>query len=49
MKIFVFLLLLPIISGQFNYEVDDTPGLGRQFDGIGGLSGGGVSMYFCTY
>jgi hypothetical protein len=25
------------------YIVDDTPGYGRRFDGIGGLSGGGVS------
>jgi len=25
------------------YVVDDSVGLGRQFDGIGGLSGGGVS------
>lgn len=25
------------------YEVSDEQGLGRRFDGIGGLSGGGVS------
>ena len=29
-----------------DYVVDDTPGLGRRFDGIGGLSGGGVSARF---
>ena len=29
-------------SGQ-DYIIDDTHGLGRRFDGIGGLSGGGVS------
>ena len=26
------------------YVVDDSVGLGRRFDGIGGLSGGGVSQ-----
>ena len=30
-------------SGQQSYVVDPSVGLGRQFDGIGGLSGGGVS------
>lgn len=29
------------------YVLDDRLGLGRQFDGIGGLSGGGVG-YLCT-
>lgn len=28
--------------GDNVYVLDDTPGLGRVFDGIGGLSGGGV-------
>ena len=28
------------------YVIDDTGGLGRRFDGIGGLSGGGVSTRF---
>jgi galactosylceramidase len=28
---------------QPTYVVDASVGLGRQFDGIGGLSGGGVS------
>lgn len=27
------------------YMVDDSFGLGRWFDGIGGLSGGGVGVY----
>ena len=26
-----------------DYTLDDSVGLGRMFDGIGGLSGGGVS------
>ena len=25
------------------YDIDDSLGFGRQFDGIGGISGGGVS------
>jgi hypothetical protein len=29
------------------YIIDPSPGLGRQFDGIGGLSGGGVSTKVC--
>ena len=28
------------------YYIDDSCGYGRQFDGIGGISGGGVSTYF---
>ena len=27
------------------YTVDISEGLGRRFDGIGGLNGGGVSVY----
>ena len=30
------------ISVDTTYQVDDSKGLGRRFDGIGGLSGGGV-------
>ncbi len=30
-----------------SYLVDDVGGIGRRFDGIGGLSGGGVSA--CSY
>lgn len=35
----------PLRADAQTYVVDDTVGLGRQFDGIGGLSGGGVSLY----
>ena len=31
---------------SFGYVIDDSVGLGRRFDGIGGLSGGGVSGVF---
>ena len=27
------------------YKIDDTSGLGRNFDGIGAISGGGVSFF----
>ena len=39
------LLLVACVSGSAAqaYTIDDSPGLGRTFDGIGGLSGGGVS------
>lgn len=43
---FVFLSIFLYISvclGE-DYDLDDTTGLGRSFDGIGGLSGGGVSV-----
>ena len=30
--------------GSQTYLVDDSVGLGRRFDGVGGLSGGGVSL-----
>jgi len=32
-----------IIDVRADYILDDSVGLGRMFDGIGGLSGGGVS------
>jgi len=35
-------------SAQF-YVIDDRIGLGREFDGIGGLSGGGVSEVLFTF
>ena len=35
-------LQIAVINGQ-TYILDDSKGLGRRFDGIGGLSGGGVS------
>ena len=37
------ILLCGVVVGDNVYVLDDTPGLGRVFDGIGGLSGGGVS------
>lgn len=33
-----------IISSSGDYLIDDRIGLGRTFDGVGGLSGGGVSL-----
>lgn len=43
---FVFLSIFICISvclGE-DYDIDDKTGFGRSFDGIGGLSGGGVSV-----
>ena len=36
------LLILLAVGVSGDYVVDDTGGVGRMFDGIGGLSGGGV-------
>ena len=33
------------LSSSSTYKVDDSKGLGRRFDGIGGLSGGGVGEF----
>lgn len=33
------------IAASDTYTVDDSLGLGRRFDGIGGLSGGGVGAW----
>jgi len=30
-------------GGEDTYIFDDSPGLGRMFHGVGGISGGGVS------
>lgn len=35
-----------VCSADNNYFIDDTGGFGRTFDGIGGLSGGGVRATF---
>ena len=45
LKVFNFLLILHLQNyvKSENYIVDNSNGLGRIFDGIGGLSGGGVS------
>ena len=37
------LLVATIAAADESYILDDSVGLGRRFDGIGGLSGGGVS------
>ena len=45
--VFVMLLCLslqPGVTRGASYTLDDSGGLGRRFDGIGGLSGGGVSI-----
>ena len=39
----VNLLAVLAVVVSADYVVDDSSGLGRMFDGIGGLSGGGVS------
>jgi len=39
----IFTLMRVVEGGDVIYTLDDSPGLGRMFDGIGGLSGGGVS------
>ena len=39
----VSFLALLAVAASADYVVDDTNGIGRMFDGIGGLSGGGVS------
>ena len=41
--LFTFLSGLCQRVGAQTYVLDDSAGLGRRFDGIGGLSGGGVS------
>ena len=44
------LLIATIYHVRADYMLDDSVGLGRMFDGIGGLSGGGVSRRSpCTH
>ena len=50
------LLLFTFLSGGLcqrvgaqTYVLDDSAGLGRRFDGIGGLSGGGVIVTINNY
>ena len=45
LKILVFIVNLLSFSYCTEYVINDTPGLGLQFDGIGAISGGGVSVY----
>lgn len=44
LRAYVLLVFVYTCMGQYTYPVDDTPGLGRVFDGIGAISGGGVSI-----
>ena len=37
-----------LVAGS-NYPIDTSPGLGRRFDGIGGISGGGVRHCILSY
>jgi galactosylceramidase len=39
----IFVTLLSTSDAAFTYTISKTEGLGRRFDGIGGLSGGGCS------
>lgn len=46
---FLYLLIsffVFLCSGDKTYMLDDSAGFGRTFDGIGGLSGGGVRATF---
>ena len=43
----VFFLVCWVTVECKTYVLDDTPGLGRVFDGIGGISGGGVRVAKC--
>ncbi|XP_063446455.1 galactocerebrosidase-like [Mytilus trossulus] len=42
-KLFMFILFSYCHSQIITYEVDDSQGLGRRFDGIGAISGGGAT------
>ena len=37
-------LLVALSRADYPYLVDDSLGTGREFDGIGGISGGGVCL-----
>ena len=41
--LFIVVVVTVLLSVESQYVVDDSK-LGREFDGIGGLSGGGVSF-----
>ena len=47
--LFAVILVVFRVTETHVYLVDDVKGTGRQFDGIGGLSGGGVRNYFYIY
>ena len=38
-----------IRESNCDYSIDDTVGIGRRFDGIGAISGGGVSFASDNY
>ncbi len=38
------LVIASLQAAAGSYSLDDSVGLGRRFDGIGGLSGGGVRL-----
>ncbi|XP_055955297.1 galactocerebrosidase [Patella vulgata] len=42
-SLWLCLVLCPYVITQYIYPIDDTPGFGRRFDGVGGLSGGGAT------
>lgn len=42
-RVAVPLLLCAMLAPSGAYVLDDSDGLGREFDGIGAVSGGGVS------
>lgn len=42
-QVAVTLLLCALLAPGSSYVLDDSDGLGREFDGIGAVSGGGVS------
>jgi len=47
LKIFLLLVVeigLLCFADVIQYEISDDLGLGRKFDGIGGISGGGVTF-----
>jgi hypothetical protein len=41
--LYITCMLSATTCGIFGYKIDDSFGVGRQFDGIGAISGGGVS------
>jgi len=42
-KAVVHWLLLAVACVAYEYVIDDSGGHGRRFDGVGAISGGGVS------
>lgn len=42
-RVAVPLLLCALLASSGAYVLDDSDGLGREFDGVGAVSGGGVS------